>query len=167
MLAYQVDQCARWKTFVKTCNDQGLVRVWGFPRKLEDEDDPVVLEHVLPSGRTLITTDRAIHLDNLAHIPQKHSGILILALASPTKTMTMVGAQRLLATFKAAVPHWHQMRLRNSIVELTDSSVEVWTVGDLGLRQVVFLTFDAPNWRTELGRVLDENARSDPGLVDN
>lgn len=166
MLAYQVDQCATWTTFVKACNDQGLVQVWGFPRKLKDEDDPVVLAHVLPSGRTLITTDRAIHHDNLAHIPRKHAGILIVALASPTRTMTMAGARRVLANFKTAVPHWHRISLRNSIVELTDRSVQVWTVREFGLQQLAFLPFDAPDWQNQLRRVLDDNARNNPALTD-
>jgi hypothetical protein len=161
MITYQVDQCARWKTFVESCRKQALVDVWHFPSKLENEEDPRILEYVLPSGRTLLTTDRTIHYDNPEHIPDRHSGILIVASASPMRTMTMRHAMRTLARLKSDFPEWHSASLRNSIVEITEAGAQVWKVDQGSLAPVAFMSFDQPGWQANLAQLLKQRSAMD------
>ena len=65
------------------------------PSAASGQKDPDVLADILPSGRTLLTTDREIHWNHAAHIPEGHSGIVIIAGASPWHSITKRDVMRI------------------------------------------------------------------------
>ncbi len=156
MSTFQVDQCLNSREFVEACNRQGLVEVWRFPRRLQDKKDPEVLAEILPSGRTLLTADREIHWNHAAHIPQGHSGIIIIAGASPWHSITKRDVMRILAMLKDRLASWHEISLRDLIVEVTDSSVEAWRVVHGAVMRVAFVQFAQPDWQAVLLAVLKQ-----------
>jgi hypothetical protein len=79
MINYQVDECLDSKKLVAAFTAEGLVNVRRFPKRLKQSDDPDVLQEILRTECTLVTTDRKIHLMHGEYIPNKHSGILIIA----------------------------------------------------------------------------------------
>jgi hypothetical protein len=150
MITYQVDQCANSREFAEACNRQGLVELWRFPHRLQGQKDPDVLAEVLPSGRTLLTTDREIHTNHLAYIPEMHSGILIVANAPCARSITKRDLMRILSAFKSQFHDWHRLSLRNLIVEITESSVEIWKVVRGTLQRLDFIPFSQPEWQARL-----------------
>jgi hypothetical protein len=158
MITYQVDQCADSRKFVEACTQQGLVKVWRFPHRLKGKDDPDVLAEVLPSRCTLLTTDREIHVRHAAHIPEIHSGILIIADTSSPHTLTTRDVMRILSAFKDRFAEWHTVSLHNVVVELTARSVEVWKVVHGAPRRVAFVCLDQPNWQAALSTALTSSA---------
>jgi hypothetical protein len=160
MVTYQLDESTDSKTFVESCKKQGLVEIWRCPRDLKGAKDPEVLKRVFPSGRTLLTTDRRIHFEHSAQIPDRHPGILILAKASSLTTMRIADVARILARFKSEFPNWHIASLRNSIVEICESHVEVWRVVHGSVSRDEFLSLDRSGWQEELSDLLERNARA-------
>ena len=158
MITYQVDQNTNSKRLVESCKKQGLVDVRRFPQRLSDKDDPDVLAEAFSSDRTLLTMDREIHFGNAVHFPTQHSGILIVANASSPRTITIADMVRTLAQLKSSFPDWHQSSLRNSVVELTERSVEVWRVDNGAVLKTAFISFEQPDWQHELAKVLQCNA---------
>jgi len=158
MITYQVDQCADSKQFVRACKEQGLVDIKRFPHELRDHQDPEVLAGILPSDRTLVTTDREIHIRHAAHIPEHHSGILIIADTSSPNTLTIRGVMRILSEFKSGFGEWHTVSLHNVVVELTKSSVEVSKVANGVVQRVAFVGLDQPNWLATLLAALGTRA---------
>ncbi len=158
MITYQVDESTNSKRFVDTCKEQGLVDVWRWPRRLKGAPDPVGLRHVLQSGRTLLTTDREIHFENLVHVPNTHSGILVIAKTSSRTTIRIADVMRILSNFKSRFPVWHKVSLRNSIVEICESCVQVWRVETGELRSVV-VGLDEAGWQEKLFTILEQNAQ--------
>ena len=159
MTAYQVDECTDSKRFVESCTRQGLVDLWRFPKKLKQKKDACVLDVVLSSGRTLVTTDRAIHFDNVAHVPDIHPGILIIASASPSKHITVKYIIHTLSRFKEGFPRWYETSLQNSIVVITEDSAEVWIIVQGNLKRVDFIQFSQEDWQVRLANLLAQNAR--------
>ena len=86
MINYQVDECLNSKKLVSACAAEGLVNVRRFPKRLKQSEDPVVLQDVLSTEWTLVTTDREIHFQHSVYIPNNHSGILIIASSQPSRT---------------------------------------------------------------------------------
>ena len=115
MISYQVDECLL-KELVRACAKEGLVNVRRYPRRLKEYDDPEVLQSVLPSEWTLLTTDREIHFQHSEFIPDEHSGILIIATCQSPKTLRIKDVFSILRNFKAAFPDWHAVSPRNSVV---------------------------------------------------
>lgn len=160
MITYQVDENTDSKHFVETCQRQGLVDVWRCPRRLKGEPDPIVLGYVLQSGRTLLTNDRRIHLDNLVHVPERHCGILIITKTRSPTTIRIADVMRILSDFKSRFPAWHTTSLRNSIVEISENRVEVWRIdrGELASRVV---DLNQGGWEHNLSTILNQNAERD------
>lgn len=122
MIGYQMDECLNSKRLVQACLEEGLVNVRRCPRRLKQHDDPEVLRNVLPSEWSLVTTDRAIHVEHGRFFPSEHSGILIVATSDSSRTLTIKNVVSILQRFKAAFPDWHEVSLRNSVVEITESA---------------------------------------------
>ena len=112
------------------CAEEGLVNVRRYPRRLKQCDDTVVLQDVLPSEWTLVTTDREIHFEHAEFIPDEHSGILIIATCLSPKTLGIKDVLTILRNFKAGFPDWHSVSPRNSVIEITEQSAEIWRVVD-------------------------------------
>ncbi len=158
MITYQLDENTNSRKLAESCKEQGFVDVWRLPPELKGAKDPDVLEYVLPSGRTLLTNDRQIHLDHLAHIPSTHSGILIVAKVSSPTTIRGVDVASILSKFKKQFPDWHRLALRNSIVEICEHSAQVWTVVEGQLNREL-VRFDDADWQTQLTAILARNAK--------
>jgi hypothetical protein len=159
MIRYQLDESTNARALAESCKREGLVEVWRWPKPLKGAKDPVALMHVLPSGRILLTTDRGIHIEHLTHIPDRHSGILIVASTSSAGTMRTSLLMHILAEFKDRFPTWHETSLDNSIVEISETTCEVWRVVRGALSRKVFLRFDDTAWQRRLSGVLQENTR--------
>jgi hypothetical protein len=158
-MRFQLDENASARTLAEYCEKQGLVEVWRWPKKLKGAEDPAALAYTLPSGRALLTTDRQIHVQHSVHIPDGHPGILIVASTSSAETMRTSLLMRILAKFKGMFPTWHKTCLTNSIVEITETSVEVWKVVGGALARDTFLHFEETAWQDRLSTVLESNAR--------
>lgn len=161
MITYQLDENTNSKKLVESCRKQGLVDVLRWPKRLRGTKDPVGLRDVLHAGRTLLTTDRQIHFEHFLHIPNRHAGILIVAKISMPTTIRVADVMRILSDFKSGFPGWHRASLRNSIVEICESYVEVWKVVHGNLTRDTFLPFDQTGWQEELSSLLDCNAGTD------
>jgi hypothetical protein len=160
MIAYQVDESADSKKLVNACRQEALVDIQRFPHRLKGQKDPEVLAELLPAGRTLVTTDRSIHTDHAGCIPENHSGILIIADTSSPNTLTMRRVMDILSAFKSHFGKWHTVSLRNFVVEITESSVEVSKVSDGVVQRVAFIRLNEDNWSAMLLTALSTNARS-------
>jgi hypothetical protein len=154
MIAYQMDQCANWRSLADACYAQGQSEVHRLPKRLADAEDPDVLSAAMSSGRTLLTVDRTIHYDHLAYIPNEHPGILILASSLPQRTMTEKIGTRILARFKASFPDWDCVSLRNFVVELSDVGLRIWSVRDGSLSAEGYVPFDETDWQDNVRALL-------------
>ena len=167
MISYQVDECLNSKKLVRACAEEGLVNVRRYPERLKQCDDPVVLQDVLPSDWTLITTDREIHLAHGAFIPNEHSGILIVATCQSSRTLGIKDVFRILRNFKATFPDWPAVSLRNSIVEITEQQAEVWQVVNGNAKRIGFFEFSTAGWQDDIRSLLHENATMGRRIEDN
>jgi hypothetical protein len=159
MTAYQLDQCLNSKRFADSCARQGLAEINRFPRRLLHRKDPDVLGVILPSNHALLTIDRRMHFEHAASIPDQHSGILIIA-RSVQRTLGISDVARILTKFKSAFPNWHAVSIRNSIVEITETSVQVWISQSRTIKSISFVTFDQDGWQEVLAGVLRENSQT-------
>ena len=160
MIAYQVDECLNSKKLVASCAAEGLAKVRRFPFRLKQSEDPVVLQEVLPTGWTLVTTDREIHLLHSAYIPNRHSGILIIASCESSRTICIRDVMGILRKFKTAFPEWHVASLHNSVVELTEQQAEVWQVVNGVAKRAGLFEFKNPNWQDGLRDLLTKLAQT-------
>jgi hypothetical protein len=172
MITFQFDQCFNDKKVIKTCADEGLAGALRFPREWWDKPDPDLLADVMMSPNPLVTLDRALPREHAAHVPARHPGIVIVnySRAIP-RTITTKEAGKILNHFKQRVTNWHHRAVRNSIVEITEMSAEVWHVEDGELVRDGYLEFhDASDWAAQLIQLLTQNADRDqtppPGQSD-
>jgi hypothetical protein len=160
MIAYQVDESTNSREFVSACKQQALVDIERFPHRLRGQKDPEVLAQLLPSGRTLVTTDRRIHTDHAACIPDDHAGILIVADTSSPQTLTMRRAMGILSAFKCQFDEWHTVSLRNFVVEVTESTVEVSRISRGMVQRVAFIHLGERDWGVMLLAALGLSAQN-------
>ena len=167
MISYQVDECLDSKELVRACAKEGLVNVRRYPKRLKEYEDPDVLQSVLPSEWTLLTTDREIHFEHSEFIPDEHSGILIIATCQSPKTLRIKDVFSILGNFKAAFPDWHAVSPRNSVIEITEQSAEVWRVASGAAERIGFFEFSAMGWQDGMRRLLEQNASRHRQIEDN
>ena len=158
MTSYQVDECLNSKKLVRACAEEGLVNVRRCPERLKQCDDPVVLQDVLPSEWSLVTTDREIHFEHGEFIPAEHSGIVIVATCQSPRTLGIKDVISILRKFKAAFPDWHAVSPRNSVMEITEQSAEVWRVVDGIAQRIGLFEFNALGWQDSMRSLLAQNA---------
>jgi hypothetical protein len=158
MISYQVDECLNSKKLVLACAEEGLVNVRRCPRRLKQRDDPEVLRDVLPSEWSLVTTDRVIHLEHSRFFPREHSGVLIVATSESSRTLSIKNVLAILRKFKAAFSDWHEVSLRNSVVEITEQQAEVWRVSNGNAERIGFFEFNTGGWQDSLRSLLQQNS---------
>jgi hypothetical protein len=83
---------------------------------------------------------------------------LIVANVAQLATLTTRFVMRLLSDFKRRFPAWHETSLGNSVVELSDIAVEVWTVHAGRAERVAYISFDEQDWQLRLRAVLERNS---------
>ena len=162
MTTFQLDQCLDSKRFAHDCAAEGLCHTLRLPPALRNAADPVLLAALMTGSHPQVTFDRALPEEHSQFIPESHPGILIVCNYPAPQTMTVRIAQRLLTRFKRAVPNWHEVVWRNSIVELTSVGVEVWHVADKQLVHDGYYSLDTPDWPTSLFTLLTQNAQRQP-----
>jgi len=166
MITYQLDECTNSKKLAESCSRQGLVEVRRWPGRRKGQKNPEWLPDMLASGGTLLTTDREIHFQHVAHIPSTHSGILIVAKTQSATTIRREDVMRILAQFKSAFPEWHCLSLRNSIVEICETHIQLWWV-ESGKRVTAVVRHSDPGWQTDLLGLLQRNARIEAPTDEN
>jgi hypothetical protein len=167
MIGYQVDECLDSKRLVKWCAAEGLVTLRRFPRKLKEQEDPQVLDTILPSGSSLVTTDREIHWRHSTHIPDKHPGILIVASSDSSCTIRIRDVERILRQFKSSFPGWHSTSLQNSILEITEQQAEVCKVTGGIAARIGWVEFAKEGWQDELRGMLSQSAKGQQAIVND
>lgn len=172
MITFQFDQCFNDKKVIKGCTAEGLAGALRFPREWWDKPDPELLAVVMMSPNPFVTLDRALPREHVASIPARHPGILVVnySRAIP-RTITTKEAGKILSKFKQSMTHWHHLVVRNSIIEITEASAEVWHIEDGELVRDEYLDFnDAGDWVGQLTDLLKQNADRDhtptPGQSD-
>jgi len=159
-MIFQLDQCANSKMLIESCTgEEQKVEVRRLPNRLVGSKDPDLLREVLPTGQTLVTTDRTIHTEHWQHFPSTHAGVVIVATNSTVRTLTTRRVMSILAAFKRNFPSWHKVSLGNSVVEITEGGVEVWRAAEGRLDRVRYLDFQTADWRTALAQILERNAQ--------
>ncbi len=158
MICYQLDECADFKRLAERCAAEGLVDLRRCPKKLKRKEDPEVLDAILGSNSTLLTTDRTIHCEHNRHIPDAHPGILIIASLAPW-TLRARDVERILRQFKSAFPNWHTITIRNSVVEITERYAEIWKVVGGTVVRFGRVEFTKDGWQDELRKLLSQNAK--------
>jgi hypothetical protein len=127
MITVQLDECCNSRRLVEMCKVEGKADVRRFPRASRGIGlkDPEVLKRFMPLDIPLLTTDHSLPEEHTADIPLSHPGIVIVRSSKPWSQRTQ-DILDVLEIFKAAVPQWNSLSLRNSIVELWHDHVDVY-----------------------------------------
>ena len=129
MTAFQFDQCFNDKKVIKACTAEGLAIAYRLPRESWGKSDPDLLAGLMASPHPVVTLDRALPTEHTSHIPASNPGIVVVGYSRDVpRTITTREGGKILRSFKDRVPTWHQLPLRNSIVEITEKSVEIWHI---------------------------------------
>jgi hypothetical protein len=159
MTTFQLDECLNDRRFQEDCEAGNLAKVYRYPRALRGQDDAVVLSTLLQRPNPLLTKDRHMPDDHVAAIPENHPGLVVIANAPDIpQTITMPGVRKILANFKQLFPEWHQVALRNSVIELTQVGVEVRCLQGGRLVRNDYLPFDNTGWKEQLISILNNNS---------
>ncbi len=159
MITFQFDQCLNDKKLARDCTAEGLATAWCFPRRLMDEEDPVVLGDLLAKPNPLVTLDLRMAGDHSISIPEPYPGIVAISNGRGNpRTMTTSAARKVLVQFKKRFPDWHRTTLHNSIVEISPAGVEIWHVEKGRLVHDEYIPFDDSDWTTRFKRLIRLNA---------
>lgn len=131
MIRVQFDECFTSKRVRVLCEAEGKVAVTTFPHRLRSQSltDLEVVERFIPSQSTLVTTDHRLPLKQAQRIPDHHPGIIVVRNNGP-HTQRERDIIEVLALFKARVPQWEQLTWLNSVIELYQDRVEVYSIKD-------------------------------------
>ncbi|MEM8641502.1 MAG: hypothetical protein AAGG51_22205 [Cyanobacteria bacterium P01_G01_bin.54] len=160
MNIFQLDECINGKKLEKGCSEEGLCKVYRYPRNLKGEKDPQMLNELLPKGNPLVTIDYALLEDHLNAIPAKHPGIIIINNEIP-KTITLKIVRSILARFKSSFPEWYNLSLNNSIVLLTQESIEISHIESCGeLKSDGEFSYNVPDFANTILNALEKKLES-------
>ena len=159
MTVFQFDECSTSKSYLKSCKKSGLAAVRRYPTKHKGLPDPAMLEIYMAQEGVLVTYDHEIWVENEKHIPLTNPGIIIVS-HSPaiSYTLTQRSAANILDNFKGQFGEWHSVPWSNSLVTITDASVEVMRKSALGFETQLYRSLDQPGWQWELAERLKQNA---------
>jgi hypothetical protein len=159
MMTFQFDQCLNDKKLARDCTAQGLATAWCFPRRLMNEEDPVVLSDLLAKPNPLVTLDLRMARDHSASIPEANPGMVVIGNGRENpRTMTSSAARKILARFKNQFPDWHRTTFNNSIVEISPAGVEIWHVDKGQLVHDGYISVDDSDWITRFKQLIQLNA---------
>lgn len=160
MITFQFDQCFNDKKVIKACTDEGLAIVHRLPRELLGKPDPELLAVLMKSPNPVVTLDRALPTEHTAHIPPKNPGIVVVNYSRDVpRTITTREAAKILRKFKERVPAWHQISVQNSIIEITEKSVEIWHIEETELVTDGYLEINVETgWTEQLTQTLRQNS---------
>jgi hypothetical protein len=167
VISFQLDECASSKKLLRSCRKQGLCNVHAFPRKYKGRSikDPELLAKFVPDSRVLVTADLAIVNQHCDCISPSNCGLVLLGPSpgSPLRTTEKL-MMKMLAHFKAGFAAWSGVPWQNSIVRLTESSVEVGHISNGGYVADFYSDFSTSGWADEVRRILVINSSFTPVL---
>jgi hypothetical protein len=168
MKTFQFDKCFDDKKIIRKCNEENLVNALRLPPPMRTWEDPELLDTFMKLSNPLITLDRSMPADHATSIPDSNPGIVVVGNAPGIpQTITTLMAGKTLAQFKARFKDmtrgWHELPIKNSIVEITQKSVQVWHVVGGKLISDKYLSFDETGWMERLVDLLVQNEQRDPG----
>jgi hypothetical protein len=157
--SFQFDECSSAKSFIKSCNDQKLCVAVKYPKKLKGKKDPEMLDVCMQTPNVLLTFDLTICETNLSHIPEQNPGIVMVghSLKIPY-TMTVNSATKIVGAFKQHFPEWHAIPWNNSLVRITDESVEVAHRTVAGIVPDFYSLLSESGWQEVLKATLTHNS---------
>ncbi len=163
MITFQLDECLNSKKFVLGCAQEGLCKVFRFPSDMKGLKDPEMLNQLLPRKLPLVTTDFALLDEHLNSIPEYHPGIILIANSENVpQTLTIKKVQAILRKFKTKFSQWYQVSWQNSIVCITQDSVNVLHIEDSHLKNDGYFTYQSLDWDKILEDILCQNTKRLP-----
>ena len=160
MSTFQFDQCFNDQKIIRKCQEEGVAGALRFPARMCDLEDPQVLDRFMQLPNPLVTLDRRLPEDHAAFIPDNHPGIVVVSNAPGIpQTITTNQGGKILAQFKARLSSWFQISFQNSVIEITQESVEIWHVTGGKLVRDGYLTFQQTDWADQLTMLLQQNAQ--------
>jgi len=105
----------------------------------------------------LLTTDWRLPGRHTAHIPDLNPGIVILRNEGPA-SITINDIRDILANVKALLKDWHLLPYNNSIIEITQSKINVKHVNRGNLLEDLDIRFSASIWEARLLAALQSNS---------
>ena len=159
MNIFQFDECSDGKSLIRSCKTEALSQVRRYPTKHKNLPDPEMLAIYMKKDGTLVTFDRRIVEENLDAIPGEHPGLIMVG-HSPAipYTMTEESASKILRALKDGFADWHTISWKNSIVTITDASIEVSRRTGAGVQSMLYASFENDNWQHLLKDCLLQNS---------
>lgn len=159
MTIFQFDECSSCKATIKACNKSGLAIARKYPNKHKNLLDPDVLRIYMAEKSVFLTQDGKIVDEHKEHIPCENPGIIIVG-HSPRlpRTVTATSISRILQNFKRQLPNWSSARWNNSIVKITDHTIEVRYMSPSGPVVALSAEFENDEWQSRFEQQLNENA---------
>lgn len=159
MTNFQLDECSSSKALRADCNKQGLCSVRGYKKEHRGIPDVEMLRIYTAKDAVLLTFDKSMLVDHERDIPSKNPGIIVIAhSASNPRTITEKSAREIINNFKARFDRWHVVFWDNSIVTLTDETLQVGQKSENGIRFVLKIKLAESGWQAELENILLQNA---------
>jgi len=132
MRRFQLDENLNDKRLAKSCNDEKRCRVMRFPKRLKGKKDDVILPDLLTKGAPLLTRDFPILAENIDHVPELHSGIIVVRSNDPSRPFTTRSAIKNLARFKNKFPAWAETDWKQIYVEIDEDEIFLSKIREVG-----------------------------------
>jgi len=151
MCVFQFDENSSARSLIRDCRNAGVVEVRKYPsgdKGLPDED---MLDKYVQRDGVIVTFDAGLVQDHLDHVPDDHPGVIIVrhspAISYP---MTAASAKNILDHFKAEFSDWHRVSWKNSVVTMTEASIEVGHVASDHVVNDLSKSYNESEWQAEL-----------------
>lgn len=162
MLEVQLDENLNSAKLISACKGGGLTRPFRLPHSVMGSDDPTVLRHSFGQGRALITTDQALPAEYVGEIPSRNPGIIVIGHSQNVQaTITLDRIIAILERFKHELRDCLPLPCRNSIVLITESSIDVSHVAGGALHRDASFQYGPGDWRRDFKSILLANADDD------
>lgn len=159
MTIFQFDECSSCRQTIKACNKSGVAIARRYPAEHKNLLDPEVLRIYMAKSTVFFTQDGKIVDDHKEHVPCENPGIIMVG-HSPgwPYTITASSIRQILQNFKKCFPIWDKAQWRNSIVRITDRTVEIGYMSPAGRVVGFSAEFDNDGWQSQFAQHLDANA---------
>jgi hypothetical protein len=159
MTTFQFDECSDSPTVINACNQQGLARAKRFSKKHKGLKDPEMLAIYMGMDGVLLTQDCAMIEDHEECVPCLHPGIVMVGHSEKNpQTVTERSIRKIIGSFKESFHDWHTVSWSNSIVKITESTVEAGFMTPKGAVFDLSVSFGDGSWQDGLRACLARNA---------
>lgn len=163
MIEFVVDEGINDKRMVTNCNSEAKCCVHRYPERLKGKKDYEMLPEVLSGPCSLVTIDGVIVEENITHIPQENSGVVVIRLRRPSRPMTAKIAAKLLSNFKSRFPLWAETNWRGLQVEILENEVVLSPLLPTRSKKSV-VSYDSDNFEARM-RAAIESIHVDRGRL--